>query len=89
MPRRVSLNVESGNVAANLRSATYAVSVVRLGQLGGVTVILTFKVLDRHRGRRRRRENSAVGGVKKLEDLSSRPATCQRTHWSLSDYMGD
>ncbi len=48
MPRRVSLNVESGNVVANLRSATYAVSAVRLGQLRIITFVLTFKVLDGH-----------------------------------------
>lgn len=42
----------------------YAVSAVRLGQLSITTLILTFKVLDGHRGQRRRRKKSGMGEVK-------------------------
>ena len=89
MPRRVSLNVESGNVEANLRSATYAVSTVRLGQLRIIALILTFKVLDRHRGRRRRRKKSGMGEAKVWKHLSSSPTLCRLTYNSLSYYTSD
>jgi len=88
MPRRVSPNVESGNVDANLRSAMYAVSAVRLDQLRVVTLVLTFKVLDRHRGRRQRRKISGMGRVKGWKYLSSSPTGCQPPSLSSESTRG-